>query len=215
MNPVEGFNAESLARRSRTTAIVTLLGALLTLAVLIYASIELSRLMSRVEAKRIEVSRLERTVSDRQVQIGELEGNIGELQGEIDNLKRTLEGSRQAVAFVRDGINAYHQGAYSTAVRAYDAALRLDPENAYVLNLKGYSLFKLRQFDEAIAALKAAVDVQPDYAWGYFDLARAYCARKDFDLAKEARSRALALRPGLAGVMSGDGEFTRLCRPIL
>lgn len=208
MTSVDVGNVHSLERRSRVTATVTLLGALLTLAVLVYAAVELRDLMERVEAKRQEVSQLQETAELRQRQIGLLEGQISEL-------KVTLEGARQVVALVRDGINAYHQGAYRAAVDAYQRAIELDPRNPYVHNLKGYSLFKLGRYEEAIAAFEDAVESDPDYAWGYFDLARASCAAGDLDLAKQAREKAIELRGGLVEIMEKDGEFTRLCAPIL
>lgn len=63
---------------------------------------------------------------------------------QIHVLRQSLANSREAVQYVTQGINAYHSGAYRAAVDAYSRALQLDPQNTYVLDLKGYSLFKLR-----------------------------------------------------------------------
>lgn len=124
-------------------------------------------------------------------------------------------GAREAVRFVQNGINLFHVGRYAQAVRAYDSALELDPANPYVVNLKGYSLLRAGDTEESVRALREAVEIDPDYAWGYFDLARALCAAERFDEARRATQEALRLRPGLRAQMSQDGEFRRLCEPIL
>lgn len=147
--------------------------------------------------------------------ITEKEATIARIENELSQVETQLRASREAIAFVTDGINLYHQGQYERAVAAYNQALSLDPQNAYILNLKGYSLFNAKRLNEAVEVLRSAVEVQPDYAWGYFDLARASCANGNFDEASNAIRKALELRPSLVGIMKGDGEFTRLCKPLL
>jgi tetratricopeptide (TPR) repeat protein len=135
-------------------------------------------------------------------------------QAQIHELEAALSNSREAVQYVSQGINLYHAGNYGLAVNAYDEALRLDPNNPYVLDLKGYSLFKMKDLAGAISVLRESISGKREYAWGYFDLARAYCAEREYDLATQSLQEALRLRPGLRQFMNGDGEFLRLCAPI-
>lgn len=144
-----------------------------------------------------------------------LEEKTQELQKELSSVGKTLKAAREAVYFVTQGINLYHQGHYLDAVDAYDQALALDSLNGYILNLKGYSLFKARKLDLAEITLHRSVEVGPGYAWGYFDLARVYCANGKSLEARSAAKTAISLRPELAQVMKKDGEFVRLCQPIL
>ena len=137
------------------------------------------------------------------------------IEEDIFRQRQQLRASREAVAYLKTGIDNYHMGKYETAIVSYDYALKLDSLNAYILDLKGYSLFKLKRFDEAAAILARAVRIQPDYAWGYFDLARIYCAMGSMDLATNAIKAALELQPELAETMRKDGEFTHLCKPLL
>ncbi len=134
---------------------------------------------------------------------------------ELRGTEEQLRASREAVFHVTLGINLFHQGSYEAAVAAYDRALELDEENPYVLNLKGYSLFKAKAFDDSLAALRDAVEKEPTYAWGYFDLARVSCATGDYESAKAAIEKAVELRPELLLVMKEDGEFERLCKAVL
>lgn len=118
------------------------------------------------------------------------------LREQVDAIQEQVRDSREAGFYVTNGINLYQQGRYGRAVEAYDQALQLDPENAYILNLKGYSLFKADRIGPAVQALQRAVEENPSYAWGYFDLARARCAAEDWEAATQAMERAVtAPRP--------------------
>lgn len=185
---------EKAIKASTWSAILTLLGFLVIIASIAYSTFKLKE-------KRAELEKLEQT----KVRI----------EDSLFTQQQKLRASREAVAYVTNGINLYHQGRYKSAVVAYNVALSLDSLNAYILNLKGYSLFKAKQFDEAVEVLNKAVEVKPDYAWGYFDLARVNCANQNFDGASKAIRKAIELRPDLVYTMKNDQEFTNLCRPLL
>lgn len=160
-------------------------------------------------AARVEVRQARETVSAQRRALTTIRDSLSGLQGDLKNARDALEAGRQ-------GINLFHAGRYDDAVRNYDAALRNDPSNPYILNLKGYSLFKGGRLSEAEATIRRAVSADTTYAWGYFDLARVYCADGKMSDALAAAQKALSLRPDLISYMRGsDGEFMRLCRPIL
>jgi tetratricopeptide (TPR) repeat protein len=123
---------------------------------------------------------------------------------------------RASLEAARAGINLFHSGQYAAAVRAYDTALRTDPSNAYLLNLKGYAQFRAGRLDEAAATIRRGLAADSGYGYGYFDLARVACAQGRMDDALTAAREALRRRPDLrAAMLSTDREFTRLCAPIL
>ncbi len=96
----------------------------------------------------------------------------------------------------------------------YDKVIRDDSSNAYLLNLRAYSLFKAGRIDEAIRSQQLSLRADPGYAWGYFDLARFECARGNWDAAKDALDRLLKVNPEMRPTADRDGEFRRLCRRI-
>jgi tetratricopeptide (TPR) repeat protein len=127
-----------------------------------------------------------------------------------------VRGAAAPETLTRNAIAAFHRRDFDTAVALYDRALRADPGNAYVLNLKAYSLFKGERLSNAIGTQRESLRVDPEYAWGYFDLARFQCAAGNFDEAR--KSIQMAREKGgawLSRKMEGDGEFRRLCRPAL
>jgi tetratricopeptide (TPR) repeat protein len=114
----------------------------------------------------------------------------------------------------RAAINAFHSGNLQQALQLYDEALSSDPDNAYLQNLRAYTLFRLGRTDEAIEGEKRSIEIDPNYAWGYFDLARFLCAASPTEMsaAKDAARKAILLRPDIEPTMRSDGEFQRVCR---
>jgi len=145
----------------------------------------------------------------------ELRSQVASLNTQLKSAQSELATYREALDAAREGINEYHAGNYAGAVANYDSALKLDPNNAYLLDLKGYSLFKGRRLDDAVATLLESVRADPKYAWGYFDLARVYCAAGKFSDAKTAADMAVSISSTMRSKMDADGEFRRLCQPIL
>jgi len=74
----------------------------------------------------------------------------------------------------------------ATALKFYDDALAADPDNVYLLNLRAYTLFKQHRYDDSIAEELRRVGADPEYAWGYFDLARSEYALGKWDDARKS-----------------------------
>lgn len=144
----------------------------------------------------------------------ELEIEVTQQSLELQRVKTQLSKEREALAAGRYAINAFHAGNYEEALSYYDRALTLDPEDAYILNLKGYVLFKMKRFPEAAEVLHASAKADPKYAWAYFDLARVQCASGNLSEARTAIEKALSLQPELKETMANDGEFARACKPL-
>lgn len=194
---------DATERSARRRAVVYTLVPILTTAALVTYTAQ------RIVEGQATVRRLSREAAQARESIETYRRQLGEYE-------RRLTQTREALKSARGGINAFHQGRYGEAVEQYDQALASDAENPYVLNLKGYALFKAKRLPEAVTALERAVAVDPGYGYGFFDLARVYCALGRFPDATEAARRALALRPDLrTAMLQTDGEFLRLCQPVL
>ena len=192
-------DVERLGRASQTAARITFLGFLLIGVTLAYAFAALER--------------LERQRLDLQAQTRELIAQRNKYKSDIEHLQHQLSLSRSALASGRAAINAFHSGNFDLALRFYDEALTYDPDNAYILNLRAYTLFRLGRLQDAIAGERQSITIDPAYAWGYLDLARFLCASSppNMEDAKRAASRAVELRPDLSDVIEQDGEFQRVC----
>lgn len=191
---------ENREPRPRLLSVLTLLGTAAVVVALVLASMELNRTASRVTALRSEARSL--TVRNQA------------LARASDSLENETAGLRQALTAAREAIAAYHAGDYLGAVALYDRVLRGDSSNAYLLNLKAYSLFKAGRLAEALRSQELSVRADSSYAWAYFDLARFQCAAKQWSAARMSLQRLLRIAPAMRTTVERDGEFQRLCRTI-
>lgn len=194
------INFEELGKASRRAASVSALGLLLTLAGIGYAIVQLHNI-----EKQRNVAQSER---DR------LEAETERYREDLNTARSELEKSREALSTARAAINAFHAGNLNEALALYNEALASDPNNAYLQNLRAYTLFRLGRVNDAIAGERRSIALDPNYAWGYFDLARFLCASSppEMDQAKKAAAEAVELRPDLRTLMENDGEFERVCK---
>lgn len=190
-----------------------LLAAFAAVGVTAWAALKVRPLLSQRE-------QLARDVEGLAKQEAALETERQTLSAENERLAERLTRGRQearvrAADPIRRGINAYHAGDYASAIASDDEALQLDPENAYVLDLKSYSQFRAGNLDGAIASISTALSVDPSYVYGYSVLARYACAAERYDLAVETYQRAKVEYPEVADLFASllrdDGQFARLC----
>jgi tetratricopeptide (TPR) repeat protein len=198
--PVNAGQVEQLGRASRRAAFLSLGGFLIVLGAIAYAVVQLQTL----ERERMAAAR----------EVASLQGEVQRYTTEVGQLRSDLAKVRGSLSAARAAIHAFHVGHFGEAVALYDEALAADPDNAYLQNLRAYSLFRLGRLDDAIESERRSVAADPNYGWGYLDLARFLCAQSPakLDEAREAAQRAVALRPDLRSIMENDGEFQKLCR---
>jgi tetratricopeptide (TPR) repeat protein len=149
-------------------------------------------------------------LTERQNLIAETE----QQRSELTSVRADLAKSRASLAAARAAINAFHAGHPEEAVALYDEALAADPDNAYIQNLRAYSLFRLGNVEAAIEGQRRSLAADPNYAWGYFDLARFLYAASPprLEEAQKAEARAIELRPEMRSIMKVDGEFQKVRR---
>jgi tetratricopeptide (TPR) repeat protein len=180
------------------------LGALVIGAALWFAA-------SRLESIQSQVSILESREQQLLARNQDLQRTASDLAKASSDLKAQVSRLRDALTASRDAIAAFHAHDYASAVSLYDSALAADPGNAYVINLKAYSLFKLGRVSEAIDVQRRGIDTDANYAWGYFDLARFQCAAGDKASAAKSLRLAESKEERFRRLAEQDGEFRRLC----
>lgn len=88
----------------------------------------------------------------------------------------------------------FDNGLYDIAAKFYEAALRIDGNDARALTDLGISYRHMNRHDEALQVLERAVTVDPGHSTAWFDLAVVrFQDRKDLAGAREAVDKVLAL----------------------
>jgi len=94
--------------------------------------------------------------------------------------------------------HAYHkEGHIDEAIKAYLAALRLNPNYVDAYNNLGVAYADQRQWDMAIKAYRTALRLNPDLPEAYNNLGIAYAKQGQWDIAIKAYLTALRLNPKL------------------
>ncbi|HEV8122806.1 MAG TPA: protein kinase [Gemmatimonadales bacterium] len=111
----------------------------------------------------------------------------------------------------------YGQGKYAGALEELDAADRLLPNTSEIISARGLLLRRLGRWDEALALITRAVDLDPRSQSAMVYLGETYVLLHRYDEAAEAYSRLLAMDPrsasGIANrfmvLLYGQGDTTQ------
>ncbi len=87
------------------------------------------------------------------------------------------------------------QGRYELALGEIERHLSENPESSSAHALRSFCLTELGQFQEAEEAARHAIELQPDEAFSFFALSRAFRARKDYRGALTAIETAIEIDP--------------------
>ena len=90
---------------------------------------------------------------------------------------------------------ALMKGDRQAAHRLVDEALKVKPDHAEAIALRGVIAMTGEKFDEAVANLEMAKTINPDLEMIYYNLARTYRKLGKLDLAENAARRAIELNP--------------------
>jgi len=99
----------------------------------------------------------------------------------------------------RSGWEAIERGDGEKAAAAFRQALADNPRDAGSLAGSAMASHLLGRDDQAITALKKAIDIQPDFAYAAYLLVQFAYAQGDLDLAIKSYERALKIQPGNRG----------------
>lgn len=207
---------------------VQFLVALIVFTALGYGAVRLSNILGQLHSKQEELH-------TKQEQVAALNARI-----------RAFEAS---MPFIRGGIVAFQDGlpffdgrsdpednpalalsSFRIAVASYDQALKLDPENAYTLDLKSYAQYYVglaarsadpgaaqASIEAAAGTMREGLRLDPQSLNGYFQLAIYLCQLDRFDEAVAAYDDAIARR-GVEIVVqefsAREGEIVRRCEPL-
>lgn len=69
-----------------------------------------------------------------------------------------------AERYFQEGLKAHYQGRYQEAVRRFETAIQINPDDARPYYFLGYSYYRLRELGKAQDAFEQVYQVNPDYS---------------------------------------------------
>ncbi|MBI5620914.1 tetratricopeptide repeat protein [Candidatus Gottesmanbacteria bacterium] len=115
------------------------------------------------------------------------------------------------IASVYQTLTGIAQGADQWTIAAYQQAMQLDPTNPTIRLRLGGAYVGQQKFDQATQSYTAAIQLKPDYANAYYNLAFVYRQTKKYLPAALATREALKyVTPGSDDVKRGNQELSDL-----
>jgi tetratricopeptide (TPR) repeat protein len=127
-------------------------------------------------------------------------------------IQQAIEQAKVATNLAPENVNAWEnlgqtynsligiaQGADTWAIASYEKAIQLEPANPILRVTLGGLHLRQRNIDEAISLFSGAINLKPDYANGYYNLANAYRLKGDLERAIKAYEETIKLTPKDSG----------------
>ena len=139
---------------------------------------------------------------------------IREAKTAVNLNKNKVTNWENLASIYRQLIN-FAQGADQWTITALTQAIKLDPTNPNLRLTMGGIYYALKNYDQAIRFFQQTVELKPDFANGYYNLAAAYREKGDFQSAHDAMQMALNLVPTTSeDYTKARGELDELAKKI-
>jgi tetratricopeptide (TPR) repeat protein len=227
MNPIPSGSIAEFVRSAWRVLVFQLIAATIALAVTGWAALrvrpllqEREQLESSIADAKVRIAALGDSESKARQALADLQNETDTLQKQALALRQEIKGAHDATRPLEAAIKAFHAGHYAAAIAAYDEALKFDPNNAYMNNLKSFSQFSAHDYQGAVTTMSRALLLDPAYDWGYFDLARYQCAAGSPDAALDTLTSARSARGRIISTyatyfLKQDGQLRSKCAAIL
>lgn len=96
---------------------------------------------------------------------------------------------------VAEGWKLWDKKDFNGAVKLFDEAIELNPNNAEAWGGRGTAYYNLKQYDRAIQDYNTAIELNPNYSGYYKSRGRAYNHLKQYEQAIKDFNKAIELNP--------------------
>jgi tetratricopeptide (TPR) repeat protein len=104
----------------------------------------------------------------------------GFLLANKQNYQEAIEMYKKSIQFKREQIGGYLRMAdayfqlkdYNNSINTLDSGLKYNPNDFLLLNNKGYTLYVMGKYTEAIENLKSSLKIKPDYTTASVNLSK-------------------------------------------
>jgi tetratricopeptide (TPR) repeat protein len=116
-----------------------------------------------------------------------------------------LKFSFAAGAYFGRGIAYANLGNYQQAIKDFNKAIELEPDDAYAYNHRGSTYSDLGNYQQAIKDFNKAIELKPDYSYAYNNRGIAYAALGNYQQAIKDFNKAIELKPDNSNAYGARG----------
>jgi len=117
-----------------------------------------------------------------------------------------------AVSALERGVQQRLNRDFEKAIISYNTALEHKPDDDEAIEYKGYALFRMGKYDEAIEALNLSKRINPERKFVHLNLAKVYCSMGDESGVIKTINDSGVPESQFAEWRAVDKEFSRVCR---
>ena len=188
------------ARHARAGLLMTIVGAAIVVASLVYSTRQLARVQS-------ESAALDAKLADATTQLEKASQERLAATSELERIQTNVKNARSSFIYVQMGLREFFVRDYAQAIELYDRAIAVDSANPVLYDLKGYALLRQKKPQEAVVALEKSIELDPNYVWGHYNLALAYAATGDLGRGVLHIKKVLNIDPNMKETVRRDGQF--------
>ncbi len=132
-------------------------------------------------------------------------GELGNYAQAIKACDRTIKINPQPLQYILRGEIHRNMGDTQEAIKDFDTALRLQPDNPFAYQQQGVTRSQEGNYQRALADLNKAISLQPDNAYAYVERGVVYAQMGNKLAFIEDFNKALRLEPDSASIYSKRG----------
>ena len=129
-----------------------------------------------------------------------------------NNSYDTPYGPKTLDEYMAHGIAIYLQGKFLEAIKYFDVAIKIDPQNSFTYAIRGETKRMLKQYKDAIADFDVAIRLNPQDSTAYASRGAAKRLLGQYQEAIADFDVAIRLNPQNDSAYAGRGEAKRLLR---
>ena len=129
--------------------------------------------------------------------------------------KEGVSAAAESQRVFNEGLDLSRAGKFDDAIQKFNAVVTLNAKCSDCFYNIGYAYMQQKDYPKAEEAYKKAIEIKPDYADAYTDLAKIYTIQRKFDQAAAASAKAAefgaasASAPGALGGGNADALFNQ------
>jgi tetratricopeptide (TPR) repeat protein len=161
------------------------------------------------ELRAIITRCLRRNPDERYQNFGDLRDDLLKIYGEIAGKAFDLRDKAEVLTdndWSAKGRAFYMKGEHNEAIRCYNKALEINPQNEIVWSRKGHVLSKLQRSNEAIKCFSKALQINPEDKTVWSNLGHALSDLRRYSEAVECYTKALSIDPEDVGILNEKGK---------